>query len=219
MIFLRLFFLCFLSITGFIFSNSIPSDGINRLMEGNNRWANNQLLKPDQDINRLEATISKQEPFAIIVCCSDSRVPPVLIFDQGIGDLFVVRTAGNVIGKIELESIEYAAKNLSSCTLLVLGHENCGAISAVIENKTQDITNIAKLIEPSLEKAKKISTENLNEVTAKINALTMKNNLLHSNIINELNQNGKLNLFAGYYHLKTGKVDILDDNLSSVTKD
>ena len=93
----------------------------------------------------------EQKPFAIILGCSDSRVSPEILFDQGIGDLFIVRVAGNVAGPVELDSIEYAALYLKSSLVLVLGHENCGAITAVLDGQTKEIEHVADLIAPAIQ--------------------------------------------------------------------
>jgi carbonic anhydrase len=107
--------------------------GLQRLKEGNQRYVEDKLIHPDRTSERREALQSKQQPFAIIVGCSDSRVAPEIVFDQGVGDLFIVRVAGNVVGPIELDSIEYAAEYLKSCLIVVMGHQNCGAVDAVMK--------------------------------------------------------------------------------------
>lgn len=105
---------------------------LQKLTEGNNRFSHQQPVHPDEDINRMISISKEQHPFAAIVCCSDSRVPPELLFDQGFGDLFVIRTAGNIIGGVEIGSIEYAVEHLGVKLVVVMGHENCGAVKAFI---------------------------------------------------------------------------------------
>lgn len=109
-------------------------DPVQRLMEGNKRFAAGKPVHPDETIERIRQLKKGQHPFAIVVSCSDSRVPPELIFDQGLGDIFSVRTAGNVIGDYELGSIEYAVEKLNCNTIIVLGHRECGAIEAFMES-------------------------------------------------------------------------------------
>jgi carbonic anhydrase len=101
---------------------------LQRLVEGNKRYADNKPMHPRQGEERRKGIIAKQAPYAVIVGCSDSRVPPEIIFDEGLGDLFVVRVAGNVLGPIELESVAYSVSNFNPSIILVLGHENCRAI-------------------------------------------------------------------------------------------
>ena len=199
---------CLLSI---IASSVIAAEqeGLARLMEGNQRYMNDALKCPSRTGERREALISKQEPFAVIVGCSDSRVAPEIVFDQGVGDLFVVRVAGNVIGPLELESIAYAALYLHSSVIIVLGHQNCGAVDAVIQGTTKDVQAIAKLIEPSVTQARLTKSNNLLEKSIKTNALHMRDFLLQSAALKELISQKKLTIYAGYYHLTTGEVEIL----------
>jgi carbonic anhydrase len=106
---------------------------LNRLKEGNKRFMSGKPVHPDETLDRIRELNKGQHPFAIVVSCSDSRVPPELIFDQGLGSIFSVRTAGNVIGDYELGSIEYAVEHLECKLIVVLGHEDCGAIKAFVE--------------------------------------------------------------------------------------
>lgn len=104
-----------------------------RLMAGNERFASLNPIHPDQELSHLKDVAKEQHPFAVVVSCSDSRVSPELVFDQGPGDLFVIRTAGNIIGDIELGSIEYAVEHLGVKLIVVMGHKNCGAVQAFVE--------------------------------------------------------------------------------------
>ena len=133
-----------------------PAQALHNLMEGNKRYIQGHSIHPDETEQRREMTLTKQEPFAVIVGCSDSRVPPEIVFDQGLGDIFVIRVAGNVVGPLEQDSIEFAAEKLNAPLILVLGHQNCGAVTAVANGqaKENDIENIAPFIEPAIEKAK-----------------------------------------------------------------
>lgn len=105
---------------------------LEKLTAGNSRFSLHHPVHPDEDINRMVTISKEQHPFAAVVCCSDSRVPPELLFDQGFGDLFVIRTAGNIIGGVEIGSIEYAVEHLGVKLIIVMGHENCGAVKAFI---------------------------------------------------------------------------------------
>jgi carbonic anhydrase len=110
-----------------------PDEALARLKEGNARFVRGRVKRPNAGADRRSAVAGGQNPFAVIVSCADSRVPPEILFDQGIGDLFVVRTAGQALGDFELASIEYAVEHLGTPFILVLGHERCGAIKATVE--------------------------------------------------------------------------------------
>ncbi len=201
-----LFFLGFSLISGSLFSG----EALKRLMDGNVRYVQDRLEHPNRTSESRTAAADSQSPFAIIVGCSDSRVAPEILFDQGIGDLFVVRVAGNVIGPIELDSVEYSALYLNSKVILVMGHESCGAVDAVIQGKTKDIEAVAKIIEPVVRKAKKTKSPDLLNVCIKKNALNMKEFLKNSPSIRKLVQEGKIEVEAAYYNLNTGVVEILN---------
>jgi carbonic anhydrase len=189
----------------------ISQGSLQRLIEGNKRFVNNKLQHPNQNEERRREIVLKQSPYAVIVGCSDSRVPPEIIFDEGLGDLFVVRVAGNVIGPIELESIGYAVLHLHPAVILVLGHENCGAVDAVIKHEAAKIEEIAKLIEPAVNEAQKQEKKNLYEHAIKANALNMKNLLEKSPNIEPLIRDKKIEVHAAYYNLETGFIELLND--------
>lgn len=133
-------FAVFFSVMYFKWYHIKPLKGIDagtylRLMEGNNRFASGHPRHPDESPEHRRKMAEGQKPFAVVVTCSDSRLSPELIFDQGIGDLFVIRTAGNLMSDMELGSIEYAVEHLGVNTILVMGHEKCGAISALLSDE------------------------------------------------------------------------------------
>ena len=113
--------------------NITPDEALGRLMEGNSRFASGKPRHPDESLERRVAEAKTQHPFAIVIGCSDSRVPPELVFDQGLGDLFVVRTAGNRLDDLVLASVEYGVEHLGCSLVVVLGHKNCGAVASAIE--------------------------------------------------------------------------------------
>src|SRR4051812_47885432 len=156
-----------------------PALALKQLVEGNNRCKQEMLMHPNRSKEARICSANGQNPFAVILGCSDSRVSPEIIFDQGIGDLFVVRVAGNVAGPVELDSIEYSAIYLKSSIIMVLGHQNCGAIQAVINGQTQDIESVASLIAPSLELAR-TRQGSLIENTVKDNVLYVVSELKKS---------------------------------------
>lgn len=110
-----------------------PADPLDRLMQGNERFASFHPVHPDEDIKRLKQSYEGQHPIAVVISCSDSRLSPELLFDQGVGNLFVIRTAGNIIGGVELGSVEYAVEHLGVKLVMVMGHESCGAVKALVE--------------------------------------------------------------------------------------
>jgi len=169
---------------------------------------NDELEHPNRTSERREATLASQAPFAVIVGCSDSRVSPEIVFDRGIGDLFIVRVAGNVIGPLELESIEYAAFVLKSVLILVLGHENC-AVNAVVQGKTKEIPALALIIGPAVKGAKDHDPAGVLKAAIKANALHMKDLLLRSEKLGKLAKKKEIDIEAAYYNLETGEVELL----------
>ncbi|TRX24184.1 hypothetical protein FNW25_12130 [Flavobacterium franklandianum] len=119
---------------------------LHKLEEGNKRFATGKPVHPDETLERFRELKRGQDPFAIVVSCSDSRVPAELVFDQGLGDIFSIRTAGNIMGDYELGSIEYAVEHLDCKLIVVMGHKDCGVIKAFITsdghyNKSERIFN------------------------------------------------------------------------------
>ncbi len=185
-----------------------PQVALQRLVDGNQRYAGDRSIHPDRTKERRQETAAKQTPFAVIVGCSDSRVAPEILFDQGIGDLFIVRVAGNVVGSLELESIGYSANSLKSALVLVLGHESCGAVNAVMQGQAQDMAAIAKLIGPAVEEAKQQKGSTL-ENAIKDNVQHVVEQLKGSSVLSPLIQAGMLNVVGGYYNFHTGLVELL----------
>lgn len=181
-----------------------PSDALQRLIEGNERYMEDELIHPDRSSDRRMEISEKQKPFATIVGCSDSRVAPEIIFDQGLGDLFIVRLAGNVVDGVGLDSVEYSIKYLGSSLVLVMGHESCGAITAVVDGQTADIEKIAELVKPAVKTMKNI------EEATKANVLWTVEKLKKAQLIKRLIEAKKLDVVGAYYHLGTGMVEILE---------
>jgi len=182
-----------------------PAESLKKLLEGNERYYSDQSIHPNRSRERREETAALQEPFATIVGCSDSRVAPEIIFDQGVGDLFTVRVAGNVVGPIELDSIEYSVIYLHSSVVLVLGHENCGAVKAVIAGQTQDIEAVAQLIEPAVRETRSVKEGRLSR-TIEANVRNVTNVLKKSPALKKLIDEKKLSIVGGVYHFETGQV-------------
>lgn len=186
-----------------------PEDALDRLISGNERYSKNVILQPRRSMERREEVSSKQNPFAIIVGCSDSRVSPELVFDQGIGDLFVIRDAGNVLGPIEQSSVEFSAEYLGSSLIFVLGHERCGAVTAVLNKKTRGIEPIANKISQAIKEY--VSEEVTLEKAIKANVKSVVQELKYNPIIADLMRQKKLGIVGGYYQLSTGKVELCCD--------
>lgn len=186
-----------------------PKEALNRLIQGNQRYVKDQLEHPNRTQESREAVKAQQFPFATILGCSDSRVSPEILFDQGIGDLFVVRVAGNVVGPVELDSIDYSALYLGSSLILVLGHENCGAVTAVFTNNAKDIPTVAEKIQPAVEIVQKTENNTLENAVKKNIHLVVKQ-LKNTPVISKLYKSGKIEVAGAYYHLKNGEVELLE---------
>lgn len=191
-------------------TNISPDEALKRLKAGNERFINNEMKSAERHEERRAATETTQSPFAVILGCSDSRVLPEYTFDQGVGDLFVVRVAGNVIDPVVLDSIEFSVKVFGSVLVVVLGHENCGAVRATLEGNTKDIEAVAELIQPSVDKIRGTPGNTL-ENAVKANVFHMLEQLKNSPVITTAIKNGKLKVVGGYYNLRSGRVDWLDE--------
>ena len=184
---------------------------LERLMSGNRRFVDSKMNQPKQMHKRRMQLVDGQDPFAVILGCSDSRIPPEIIFDQGLGDLFVVRVAGNVAGRMFLGSLEYAVEHLHIPLILVLGHSGCGAVTATAsENELPgELPALATAIQPALDEAKSLHGD-LIENTAKINAKRVSETIRYSlPILSKAVQSERLKVMPAYYSLDTGKVDLL----------
>lgn len=188
-----------------------PSDPLERLLAGNQRFAEGHSIHPDEDLVRRAALATGQKPFAVVLSCSDSRVPPELVFDQGFGDLFVVRVAGNIFDDAVDGSIEYATEHLGAQLIVVLGHESCGAVTAAIQhNREAHIQTLAKAIEPALvESAKQSGDATANAVRANVQMVRRQ---IESNppILSKLVGEKKLRVVGAYYNLHDGTVSLVE---------
>lgn len=194
-------------------SESVTPDGaLEMLKEGNQRFSSNKLEHKNQKLTRVMETKEKQKPFAAILACSDSRVGPEIIFDQGIGDLFVIRLAGNILTPQALGSIEYATKELGTPLVVVLGHSHCGAVSATIKGGKLpgSIGTITKEIKPAIKHAKCAIRKEV-DCAAQANASYVAKSLKErSAIINEQIKNKKVKVISAFFDFDTGKVEILE---------
>lgn len=195
--------------------NTITADrALNLLLKGNQRYVNDTPINRENQLSqRREAIAPAQHPIAVVVGCSDSRVPPEMVFDQGLGDLFVVRVAGNVVSSVEMDSVEFAAAFLHTPLIVVLGHEACGAVRAVLEGKVidEDIVHIAPLIQPAVDLSKGQKGDRLTNAI-KENVRLVVEKLKANPIMAPLVQKGTLKIVGGYYELESGNVLLLNED-------
>ncbi|QKQ75267.1 carbonic anhydrase [Nostoc sp. TCL240-02] len=187
-----------------------PDAALQKLMEGNQRFVEHQPQYPDQSALRLQEVAQAQHPFATILSCADSRVPAEIVFDQGIGDIFDVRIAGNIATHEAIGSIEYAVVLLGSPLLMVMGHERCGAVTAAVKKESLpgDISTFVKAIKPALKKVKDLPGDAVdNAVVANVQYQIER--LQKSKLLSEQVRSGKLKIVGGRYDLDTGRVTIL----------
>jgi len=190
------------------------------LMAGNKRFVSGKTTARDVIRGRVD-TAKAQHPYVIVLCCSDSRLSPELIFDQSIGDLFVVRTAGNVADAIALGSMEYAVDHLNSRMLVVLGHENCGAVSAALSSESMPSENLAALVKkirPAVERLKDLVTgDALMTLAVEANVHHSASDILeNSAILRHGVASGELTIVKALYKLGTGEVSALNKIYESV---
>ncbi len=181
------------------------------LLAGNERYVNAKLTHPHQTIEHRTALVEGQRPFAVILGCADSRVPPEIIFDHGLGDLFVVRVAGNVVDDIVLGSIEYAVLHLHTPLIMVLGHANCGAVVETLkgENLEGHLPSLVRAIKPAIDKIKDQSVDLLDKAI-RANANRSAEQIRAARpILYELVKADKLKVVTAYYDLASGKVEVI----------
>ena len=183
------------------------------LEEGNNRFAQN--FKSQRNLKEQEIQTSEgQYPFAVILSCIDSRVPAELVFDQGIGDIFSVRVAGNIVNEDILGSMEYACKVAGSKLLVVLGHTKCGAVTAACKNvELGNITSLLKKIKPAVTLVKAEKGELNDEAIEKVSITNVKISMdrirEESPILAEMENNGEIDIIGAIYNVTTGLVNFL----------
>jgi len=196
-------------------NNDSLKSPLDRLIEGNHRFQENHPIHPDQTLDRLHELEKGQHPFAVIVSCSDSRVPPELIFDQGLGDLFVIRNAGNIISDYELGSIEYAIEHLETQLIVVLGHKQCGAIGAFIEHKNDSVQNhIQQIIDYIKSEPEEVALEeNVSNYYEKAIYANIEHGIhvieQSKPVLKEFLKADKVKVVGMQYDLETGKVEII----------
>lgn len=199
------------------------SEAIKRLKDGNERFVSG-VRSIDTIVKQMKRAdfIEGQKPFAIILGCSDSRVPAELIFDQGLGDLFVIRVAGNIVAPSQIGSVEFAAELFGTQLVVVLGHSMCGAVKAAIddlERPTEErssnvlsiVNRILPVVEPLFETELRNDPAKLLESSIHANILASTNHLMHgSQLLENLIQQGKLKIVGAEYSLETGHVSFFE---------
>lgn len=202
----------------------IPAkEALARLRDGNQRFLSDVVsLDTLMSQTRRRALVAGQEPFAIILGCSDSRVPAETVFDQGLGDLFVIRVAGNIVAPSQVGSVEFAASRYGSRLVVVLGHSNCGAILATLEelarpttDQSRNLASIVDRIRPSVERLLadrgRDPPESLVQAAVRANIRTSVNHLRHgSEVLEQLIADEGLLIVGAEYCLETGAVDFFD---------
>lgn len=194
-------------------ARNLPADlAMAKLKLGNDRFVAQKMKHPNLDKVRREKLSSMQRPFAVILSCSDSRVPPEIIFDQGLGDIFVIRNAGNVLDEHVIGSIEYAVHHLGVNLVLVLGHESCGAVGAAMSEtkESPSIESIKAAIEPAICKCKKDETYTYDNVIRTHAQLDVKN-ILEDKEFCEFAKKHHVQIIPAYYSINTGKVEFLEE--------
>ncbi|MCS6813178.1 MAG: carbonic anhydrase [Cyanobacteria bacterium] len=211
-----------------------PDQALALLMEGNQRYVEGKSVHPREDPATIRQTASDQFPFAAFLSCADSRVPVERVFDQGVGDCFVTRIAGNVATPELIGSLEFGTEVLGAKVLMVIGHERCGAIVASqgrldppLPKEVGSIPTLVPYITPAVQKVEKIkNTPSAKalvdsdglfsdlEATTKVNVMNQVAKLRQSPILSRLEKEGKLKIVGAYYDLDTGKVTLVDDKVS-----
>lgn len=189
-----------------------PDEALMMLLDGNEHFMKGEVTHLSYIAEAKDKMLEKQTPFAAILGCSDSRVPPELIFDRGLGELFVVRDAGNVVGPIEMDSIEYAVATLKVPIVVVLGHQNCGAVKAALQGKdaAPELDNIYPLVANALKNCTTIGKDKLVKAI-RCNVDQSVQTLKNSPTIAPLLAQKKVKVVGGYFDIVSGKVSLISD--------
>jgi carbonic anhydrase len=194
--------------------NLTISDAHKILVEGNKRFLQNIMAKRDLTA-QVKETSTGQYPFAIVLSCIDSRVPVELVFDQGIGDIFSVRVAGNIINEDVLGSMEYACKVAGSKIIVVMGHTKCGAVTSACKNvELGNITPLLQKIKPAVDsiraKQEEMDDKTIEEVSIKNVQLSLDRIRGESPILAEMEDNGEIKIIGAMYNVLTGEVEFFE---------
>jgi len=181
------------------------------LLEGNQRFVAGKLEHPNQTPTRRAEVAKGQHPFAAVLACSDSRTPPEIIFDRGLGDIFTLRVAGNVADKVVIESLDYSVKHLGVRVVMVLGHRRCGAVIAAVEGHEEegkDVGPMLRELDPAVAATKGMPGDPVeNAVRANVRLVML--NLATSSELRAMVISGELKIIGGIYDLDTGTIEML----------
>ena len=187
-------------------------EGLRLLLEGNQRFVAGKLEHPNQTPERRAEVAKGQHPFASVLACSDSRTPPEIIFDRGLGDIFTVRVAGNVADKVVIESLDYSVKHLGVRVMMVLGHRRCGAVIAAVDGHEgtadQDVGPMLSELRPAVAASKGMAGDPVENAVRENVKLVMKN-LATSEELSAMVKSGDLKIVGGIYDLDTGTIEML----------
>jgi carbonic anhydrase len=193
-----------------------PKAAYQRLMEGNGRWVSNELRHPNRDPTRRELLAAGQQPYAAVLSCIDSRVPPELVFDTGLGDLFVMRSGGAAVGPVITGSVEYGPMTSGTPLIVVLGHQRCGAVAATYRALREgkplpgNLQAITEALRPAYEQAVRESSADPAETMARAQVKLTADALRGNRDLAPLVAKGVLAVVSAYYSLDTGQVEILN---------
>src|ERR1700720_4682855 len=187
-----------------------PAEALQLLLDGNKRFVAGKLEHPNQTAERRAEVAKGQHPFAAVLACADSRTPPEIIFDRGLGDIFTVRVAGNVADKVVIESLDYSVKHLGVRVLTVLGHRRCGAVIAAVAGHEEegDVGPMLSELRPAVEAAKKMPGDPV-ENAVRANVELVVANLAKSKELGPMVKAGKLKVVGAIYDLDSGKIEML----------
>lgn len=181
------------------------------LMDGNKRFVSGNPEHPNHCEESRTNLVLKQEPIATVLCCADSRVPPVDIFDQGLGDLFVVRVAGNIIGDHTLGSIEYAVKHLHTPLVIVMGHTSCGAVNAVSQGAHLEghISTLGPAIQSAIKRVEDMEGDLVNNASKELAKQIAEKVATSEPIIGDMVKDGAVKVIPAFYEFTSGEVQFL----------
>jgi len=192
--------------------NLSAQEALDKLKKGNERFVKNHQKHPDESIQRRKEMLKGQHPFVVILSCSDSRVPLEIIFDQGLGDLFEIKNAGNVLDDHVIGSIEYAVMHCGVKLIVIMGHQDCGAIAATLSgvSETKYIQSLEDSIHPAVEQCKLNGLEINSDNVVKAHVMQDIEELMEQDhyLVNYMKEHN-VKIVPAYYHLDTGKVEFL----------
>ncbi len=208
---IKIFLLLILSLCLNLSAQTSGDESLQKLLEGNARFNSGKSMNCNSNQERLDELSNGQKPFAVILTCADSRVSPEIVYDAGLGDLFVIRIIGNIADQSSIASIQYAVEHLGSRLLVVMGHEKCGAVTAAFETHqhSEEINGVLAEIKPAIENVKSTAGDLIKNAVIE-NAKMVVEKLNHNPLLKKLIEENKLKTTAAYYHLTNGKVELIN---------